>query len=155
MSYTGSKSQSGRGTKVSIGPRSDVTGAPTYVVFGELKTASRTGSQWATEDVTNFDSGDDMEFRKTIRDNGMLNMAGNRVTGDAGQVAVKAAFDDADGVYLFKVEYPKAPGQITTGDVDTFTAIVESQDFTLEYNKINAFSVKLKISGRVAETVGS
>jgi hypothetical protein len=59
MPYTKSQAQSGRGSILSIG----TTGTtPTFSVIGEVKTASQSGSQWGTEDVTNFESGNDQEL---------------------------------------------------------------------------------------------
>jgi hypothetical protein len=76
--YTKSQAQSGRGSVLSIG----TSGAtPTYTVIGEVKSSSQSGSQWGTEDVTNFESGVDQEFQTTIRDNGELSLMGNRSGG--------------------------------------------------------------------------
>jgi predicted secreted protein len=152
-SYTKSQAQSGRGTVLSIGS----TGAtPTFSVIGEVKTATQSGSQWGTEDVTNFESGNDQEFQTTIRDNGEFSLAGNRVNNDAGQLATESAFADGS-IRPFKLQLPLNPltGQMTTGDLYTFNALVVSRDFSVEFNKVITFSTKLKVSGAVTLTPGA
>lgn len=153
MSYSKSQAQSGRGTILSIGS----TGAtPTFSVIGEVKTATQSGSQWGTEDVTNFESGNDQEFQTTIRDNGEFSLAGNRVPSDAGQLATEAAFSDGI-IRPFKLQLPinTLTGQTSTGDLYTFSALVVSRDFSVEFNKVITFATKLKVSGPVTLTPGS
>jgi hypothetical protein len=155
MSYTGSKAQAGRGTQFSIGSLAG-TLTPTYVLVGEVKTSGITGAQWGTEDVTNSDSGPDQEFISTIRDNGTLDLSGNRVASDAGQVAVEAAF--GSGLkYDFKLVLPinVQAGQSTVGDTYTFAGLVQSRDFSIDVTKAISFSTKIKVSGAVTYAVGS
>ncbi len=153
MAYTKSQAQSGRGTVVSIGT---VGNSPTFAVLGEIKSTSQSGSQWGTEDVTNFESGSDQEFQTTIRDNGELNVSGNRIPSDPGQVQLEAAFGDGL-IRPFKVQLEpnELTGQTSVGDLFSFNALVVSRDFAIEYNKVVTFSAKLKVSGPITVTSGS
>ena len=155
MAYNGSLAQAGRGSALSIGP---ITGTltPTYTMVGEIKTSGISGAQWGTEDVTNFESGADQEFITTVRDNGTIDLAGNRVTSDAGQAAVEVAF--GTGLkYLFKITLPVnvQAGQTTVGDVFSFSAIVQGRDISVDTTKSIGWTVKLKVSGAVTLTAGS
>jgi hypothetical protein len=105
-------------------------------------------------DVTNFQSGPDQEFINTIRNNGSLKITGNRVSNDAGQIAVEAAFASG-AVTPFTLALPKTAAQVTTADTYTFSALVESREFDLEVSKEIGFTVSLKISGPVTFTVGA
>lgn len=153
MPYTRSKAQPGRGSKLSIGP---VVGtvSPTFTDVLEIKSMPRQGAKWNTEDVSNMDSGVDMEFITLMRDNGTLQVAGNRVSSDAGQVALKAAFATGD-LHMFKTTLPLAPGQTTTGDLYEFNALVEAYDFDADTHKAITFTATLKISGLPVETLGT
>lgn len=146
MTYINSKAQTGAGSVLGIGS--------TPTTIGEIKTSGIAGAQWQTVDVTNFESGFNQEFISTIRNNGSLKLAGNRVSSDAGQVLVEAAF--ASGVLqAFTLTLPKTAAQTTLGDVYTFSALVESRDFDVDASKEISWSVSLKISGPVTLTVGS
>jgi predicted secreted protein len=146
MPYTGSKAQTGAGSTLSIGT------TPTPI--GEIKSAGITGAQWSTVDVTNFESGVNQEFISTIRNNGSVKMAGSRVSSDAGQVLVEAAFSSGL-IQPFVLVLDKTPAQTTLGDTYTFNALVESRDFDVTVDKEVSWSVSLKISGAVTFTVGS
>jgi hypothetical protein len=154
MAYTGSKAQSGRGSALSIGGVTGSTGTETFTLIGEAKTSGISGAQWGTDDTTNFQSGADQEFLTTVRNNGSLRIDGNRVSSDAGQVAVEAAFASGSK-YDFKLVLPLTAVQTTTGDTYTFSALVEQREFTVDVTKAISYSVTLKISGPVTLTVGS
>jgi len=151
MSYTGSKAQSGRGTKVSI---SAAIASPTYTEIGEAKSAPLSGSTWNTDDVSNFDSGIDEEFITTMRAPGEPTITGNRVSSDAGQVIVDTVYNSG-ALAAFQVLLPKTAAQTSTGDAYTFTALIISREFPIEANKTVTFSLKLKISGPVTFTAGT
>jgi len=151
MAYTGSKAQAGRGSQLSIG----TTGTtPTFTLVGEVKSSGVSGAQWGTTDVSNFESGADQEFITTIRNNGNVKLDGNRVSSDAGQVLVEAAFSTG-GVVPWKLVLPLTAAQTTTGDTYTFNALVESREFTVDTTKEINYSVSLKISGPVTLVTGS
>jgi hypothetical protein len=146
MAYAGSQAQSGRGSTLSIGA--------TPTLIGEIKNVPFTSGKWATADVTNFNSGNDAEFITTIRDNGSVTIEGNRVSGDAGQTAVEAAYDSGE-VASFTLTLPKTAAQVTKGDTYTFNALVLSRDFTVDVTKEIDYKVELKISGAVTFAAGS
>ena len=143
--YTGSKAQVALGTQISIGT------SPTLI--GEVKSIKQTGNQWDTEETTNLQS-TAKEFLPTLQDSGEYQIDGNRVAGDAGQVALEAAFA-AGSLQPFKVTIPKSALQTTTGDSYAFTAMVLSREFSYESTKVIPFSVKLKVSGPITFTAGS
>ena len=154
--YSGSRAQAGRGSSLSIGGITGAVGTETYTLIGEIKTSGISGAQWNTEDVSNFQSGADSEFITTMRDNGTIDVAGNRIASDAGQVAVETAF--GNGLkYDFKLVLPinTQAGQTTVGDTFQFSALVQSRDIAIDTTKAISWQVKLKISGAVTLTAGS
>ena len=96
----------------------------------ELSGAPISGQKWDIEDTTNFQSGISKEYLKTLLDSGKMALVGNRVSTDAGQTALRAAFLDNANAYGFQLMYPLEPGQTTTGDTEVFNALVESYDVT-------------------------
>lgn len=152
MTYSFSKAQPGKGTVVSIGPVAG-TSSPTFVAIGEVKSSSISGTAWKTDDVTNFQSLAE-EWITTILATGEVSLAGNRVSSDAGQLALAAAFATGE-LYMFTISLPKTLTQTTAGDSYALNALVLSQDFTITTEKAVEFSTKLKISGAIVLTVGS
>ena len=146
MAYTGSKSQAGRGSTLSIGA------TPTEV--GEVRSNPFNRGKWKSVDVTNFDSGSDSEILTVIRETGSVSVEGNRVSSDAGQVLVEAAYQSGT-IQAFTLQLPKTAAQVTNGDKYTFNAFVESSDFTVDVEKEIDFKVGLKISGGTTLTVGA
>lgn len=154
MAYTTSKAQAGLGSSLSIGGITGAVGTEVWTVIGEAKSAGISGAQWSTEDVTNFQSGANQEFLSTIRNNGTLDISGNRVSSDAGQVVVETAF--SNGLrYDYKLVLPLSATQTTTGDTYTFSALCESRDISVSVDKVIGWSVKLKVSGPVTLVTGS
>jgi hypothetical protein len=151
MTYSGSKAQAGRGTILSIGS--------TPVVIGEITSEGFSGNGWKFEDTSNMQSGQDEEFLPTMRDNGTYDISGNRVSSDAGQAAVEAAYYNTSGDTLvaspFTMTLLKNASQTTSGDVYTFNAFVQSCVFKADVEKKITWEVKLKISGPVTKTEGS
>jgi hypothetical protein len=146
MSYAGSQAQSGRGTVIAIGA--------TPTAIGECSDFPLNRSKWETADVTNFSSGSDGEFIATIRKPGSVNIKGNRVVSDAGQVLVEAAYQSG-AISAFTVTLPKTVSQSTSGDKYTFNALVLSLDFSIQPTKQIEFSLDLQISGPVTFTAGT
>ncbi len=156
MAYAGSKAQAGKGSSLSIGGITGAVGTETFVLIGEIKTSGISGAQWGSEDVSNFQSGNDQEFITTTRNNGTIDISGNRISSDAGQVAVETAF--SNGLkYDFKLVLPinTQAGQTSVGDTYTFSALVESRDISIDTTKAIGWSVKLKVSGPVTLVTGS
>ncbi len=145
-SYTGSKAQAGRGTQLAIGS------GPTLI--GEVKDLPLNRGKWDLIDVTNFESGEDSEQVVTIRKPGSVTFKGNRVSSDAGQALVEAAYQNG-ALTAFTLTLPKTATQVTSGDKYTFNAYVVSSDFSDEATQAIQFSVELQISGPCTLTVGS
>lgn len=146
MTYTASAAQAGRGSTLSIG------GTPTMI--GELSDVPFNRGKWQTADVTNFESGSDAEFISTIRKPGTVTLKGNRVSSDAGQIAVEAAYQSG-ALVAFTLQLPKTPAQTSSGDKYTFSALVLGSDFDVKTTEAIEFSIELQISGAVTLTVGS
>ena len=128
-----------------------------FVLIGEVDSSPFSGRKWNFEDVSNFQSGVDMESLQTMRDPGTVPLAGNRVSGDAGQVALEAACDTG-GLFTFKIVLPlnAAAGQTTVGDTWTFNAFVASMDPSkLDTKSGIKFGAELKLSGPRTLVVGS
>lgn len=145
MAYTGSKADNGLGSTLGIGA------VPTMV--GEIKSMKLSGRKWDTDDVTNMNSVT-KEFISSIQDTGEWAIEGNKVTSDAGQLAVETAF--ASGALTsFTITIAKAPGQLTTGDKWVVNALITECDYSFETAKANTFSMKLKCSGAMVFTAGA
>jgi hypothetical protein len=156
MTYTSSKAQAGRGTQFSIGPIAG-TASPTYTLVGEVDESTPDGRKWNFDDASNFESGIDEESITTMRTPGNFKVTGNRVTGDAGQVALEAAHDSG-GLYMFTVQLPMnaAAGQTTAGDKWAFNAYVESVDPSgIKVKNVIKFGASLRVSGARTFTAGS
>jgi hypothetical protein len=146
MTYSGTQAQAGRGTTLSIGA--------TPTLIGELDQVPFDLPEWATADATNFESGSDEEFILTIRKSMEFTVTGNRVSADAGQVAVQTAYA-AGTLSAFTLQLLKNASQTTTGDKYTFNALILSQSFKISTTAKIDFSMKLKTSGPVTFTAGS
>ena len=90
MSYTGTKSQSGNQTIVNI--NTGTASSPTWVLVGEIADFTQSGTQNKSDDATNLQSTAE-EFIPTILTPGKFAGTMARVSGNAGQVAVKASFN--------------------------------------------------------------
>ena len=156
MAYTGSKAISGRGSQFLIGGVTGAagTGSETFTLIGEVSSAGPEESQWATEDTTNFQSGNVQEFYTTIFDPGMLNVSGNRVSTDPGQIALQAAVNSGLR-YDFKLILPLQGAQTTTGDTYVYSGLAMSYAFPVESKSIVKFTCKIKVSGVSQFTPGS
>ncbi len=144
MSYTGSKSQIGSLTTISIGS--------TPVLIGEVTDISKTGAQVQTEDSTNLNSLSE-EFITSLLKPGSVDITVNRVSVDAGQVAVETAFNTR-AINPFVVTLPKTSAQTTTGDSFAFTALIEEFDDISAVKATGKITskIKLKIQGGASAT---
>lgn len=150
MSYNGSQAGIGLGTILSIGT---LTSPVTFTTVGELNKCTGSGRQAGTADTTNFQS-NAREFVPTLIDSGTWAIGGNRVSADAGQIAMEAAFTNLE-LHTFKIQLPKAPGQTSVGDSCVFLALVEQLNYTVEVDKAVTFEGQLKVSGKPTWTPGS
>lgn len=150
LTYTKTAAQAGRGTTLGIG-----SGTP--VLIGEIRSISLDGNQWETADVTNMQSGFTKEFINTILDSGEFTTVCNRVSSDAGQVALESAFEGANAgvVQSFTLTLLKSGTQTTTGDVFVFNALVQSSNFSIEPTKETSVTAKLKVTGVKTFTPGT
>jgi hypothetical protein len=158
MSYSGSKAQSGNQAVVSIGSGSSISGA-TWTVVGEVNDFNQSGTINKTDDVTNLQSTAE-EFIPTILSPGKFSGTMNRISGDAGQVLVKTAFNGAPPVNVpWQVQLSKntAAGQTVAGDKLQFMGMVEEfANFgTVKPDKKVVTQFSIKVSGPIIETLGS
>ena len=151
MSYTKSQAGIGLGSTLSINTGTIAT--PVWTIVGEISQASLSGRQAATTQVTNLQSLAS-EFIPTLISEGDLALSGNRISTDAGQLAIEAAFNSLK-LAQFKLQLPVAGAQTTTGDLYSFTALVTDSVFVVSFDKAINYDVKLKISGLMTFTAGS
>jgi hypothetical protein len=126
-----------------------------FIELGEMSQVPLSGYKYDKEEVTNFDSGENKEWIKTLLDGGTVALEGNRVSSDPGQAALYAAFLDPANAYEFLWSYPLANGQVTTGDVVSFAALVEQWDDNLQVGKAIKRKASLQRTGAVSFIVGS
>lgn len=152
MSYTGSQAQAGLSTTFSIGTTG---GSPTYTVIGEILEISQNGKQNTFAETTNLQSSG-KEWLPTLLDPGEFQMTLNRVPGDAGQVALKTAFDSKT-INPYKIILPKTATQTTAGDTYSFSAFCSAMDDIsgLGPEKVIQMKVTVKVTGAVTLTAGS
>jgi predicted secreted protein len=146
MTYTKSQAQAGRGSQLSIGS--------SPILVGEVKDVPLNRGKWDSVDVTNFESGSDSEMLVTIRKPGTVTFTGNRVSDDAGQMAVETAYQDGE-LMPFTLQLPKTAAQSSVGDTYSFNAYVLSYDFKDAVAAAIEFSIDLQMSGPCTLALGS
>jgi hypothetical protein len=154
--YTGTKGQvAGIGAVISIGAATGA-GTETFVVIGEPTDAKFGGRKLGVIDATSFASGGAKRKLGSILDYGQLTVTSFRIPSDPGQVAVAAA-NVAAVAYDFTVQLPKDPhaGQVATGDLIAFSALVSDCNFDVALTKESEFSFTLDIDGAYVVTPGS
>jgi len=155
MSYGGTKAQSGNQTTLSI--NTGTVSTPVWTLVGEINGFTQSGTQNKSDDATNLQSTAE-EFIPTILTPGKFAGTLSRVSGDAGQVAVKASFNAVPPTLVqYQVLLPKTPSQSSTGDKLVFLAMVEEfnnlGDVKPDKKVMTQFG--FKISGPIVETLGS
>ena len=146
MTYTHSLSQSGAGTTISIGA--------TPTLIGEVTDFPQNRNDWDTVDVTNFESGADGEVLPTIRKPATIELTINRVSSDAGQILVEAAYQSG-ALNSFTAVLPKTAAQSTSGDKVVFNAYVKGSSWTVKPDQAVVGKVTLAVTGAMTLTVGS
>jgi hypothetical protein len=126
-----------------------------YIELGEMSQVPVSGYKFDLEEVTNFDSGENKEYIKTLLDAGKVQLQGNRVSSDAGQAALYGAFLDPANAYEFMWAYPLANGQVTSGDTVEFAALVEQWDDNLQVGKAVKRQASLQRTGAVSFVEGA
>jgi hypothetical protein len=150
--YPGSAAQTASGTAFSINTGTVTT--PVYTLIGELINPRQTGAKNNTAEVTNLQSTAE-EFISTLPSPGNWEFTCNRVTGDTGQIAVLASFNNKTKV-LYKLVLPLSPAQTTTGDSYVFSAIVETFAISdIDPKKAITITGSLKVSGGTTFTAGT
>ncbi len=157
MSTTPSKAQVlGAGCTLSIGAVTGTTGTETFVAIGELSDFKFDSIKRATTTNTNFDSGQIVQYLGTLLDYGTLSGTYNRVSNNAGQMALIAA-NASGAAYDFKLQLePNALiGQTTTGDLYAMSGIVtEAGAFDLSQTKVSSCTFTIQLNS-VLFTAGS
>ena len=164
MAYAGSKAISGNQTVISINGTAaggvftpGTASTPVWTPIGEIGNFVQSGTQNKTDDTTNLQSSAE-EFIPTILTPGKVTGAFNRVSGDAGQSAVKACFYSVPPVMAqYKAQLPKSVGYTSTGDSVVFTALVEELGDLgdIKPDKKISSPFAFKISGALVWTTGS
>lgn len=145
----------GSGCTLAIGGVTGVTPAPTTVPIGELTDFKFSGFKRSTTTNTNFDSGDVTQYLGTILDYGTLTGTYNRVSNNAGQLALNAALQTKSAYdFTLTLEPNTLIGQ-TTGDVYTVSGIVtEAGAFDLSQTKVATSTCTIQLNS-VTFTAGT
>lgn len=125
-----------------------------FTQIGEVSSVNTNGQKWDLEDVTNFNSDRYKEFIKTLLDSGKVDVELNRVSDDAGQIALKAAFLDTVA-YQMQVQFPTNVDQVTTGDSATYAALITDFDDTVQIGKAIKIKCTWQRTGAITYTEGS
>lgn len=131
MSYKSSLGQAGLGAAISIGSPTGATLSTTFTLIGETDDIPDFLPEWKMVDTTNLQSSME-EMKPTILGTKDVNLTGNRVSNNAGQLICETAYAGTPPVpYDFKVAIPlnAAAGQTTSGDSWTFSAYVKKNSF--------------------------
>ena len=132
MAYTGTKAQSGNQTTVSI--NTGTVSSPTWTLVGEISDFTQSGTSNKSDDATNLQSTAE-EFIPTILTPGKFAGTMARISGDAGQVAVKASANAVPPTLVqYQIQLPKTSTQTSAGDKLVILAMVE------EFNNIGNIS---------------
>jgi hypothetical protein len=146
----------GAGCTLSIGSITGTTGTETFTPLGELTDFKFASIKRSTTTNTNFSSGQTVQKLGTLLDFGSLTGTYNRVSTDAGQLALIAA--NANGAaYDFELQLEPNPlaGQTTTGDLYKVSGIVtEAGAFDLSQTKVSSCTFTIELNS-VAFTAGS
>ena len=146
----------GAGCTLSILGITGVVPAGSPVAIGELTDFKFNSIKRATTTNTNFDSGQTVQKLGTLLDFGSLTGTYNRVSTNAGQLALIAA--NANGAaYDFQLQLePNAlAGQTTTGDLYKLSGIVtEAGAFDLSQSKVSSCTFTIELNS-VVFTAGS
>jgi hypothetical protein len=146
----------GAGCTLSILGITGVLPAGTPVPVGELTDFKFSAIKRATTTNTNFDSGQTVQKLGTTLDLGSLTGTYNRVSTNAGQLALIAA--NANGAaydFQLQLEPNLLAGQILTGDLYKVSGIVtEAGAFDLSQTKVSSCTFTIDLNS-VLFTAGS
>jgi hypothetical protein len=146
----------GAGCILSILGKTGVTPAGTAVPIGELSDYKFDGFKRSTTTNTNFDSGNTEQNLGTILSYGTLTGTYNRVSNNAGQLALLAALQDGASYDFTLVLEPNILIDQTTGDSYAISGIVTAAGaFDLSQTKVSqaTFTITLNVVTFTAGTV--
>jgi hypothetical protein len=146
----------GAGCTLSILGITGIVPAATAVPIGELSDFRFASIKRATTTNTNFDSGQVVQKLGTTLDLGSLTGTYNRVSNNAGQLALIAANSNG-AAYDFQLQLTPNPlaGQTTTGDLYKMSGIVtEAGAFDLSQTKVSSATFSIDLNS-VVFTAGS
>lgn len=140
----------GAGCILNILGKTGVTPAGTPVPIGELSDFKFGGFKRATTPNTNFDSGDTVQKLGTTLDYGTLTGTYNRVSSNAGQLALIAALKDGAAYDFTLVLEPNLLTGQTSGDSYAISGIVtEAGAFDLSQTKVSSAPFTLDLNSVV------
>ena len=151
----------GLGATLSIGTQG---GTPVFTPINGIKKITPPQPKFGVEDVTTLSTPNTGRRKvKTLIDNGEIKIEGEWESADAGQTALAAALatvsNSTNGAdYPFKLALPVdlAGGQVTTGDLLAFNAMVTEFSISdVEIEKTITFSATLTIDGPLTFTPGA
>lgn len=155
MAYTFSNAMAGLGSILNI--NTGTASTPVWVLVGEVVEIAQSGRTIKSDDTTNLQSSFE-EFLGVIGSSGNLKLTLNRVSGNAGQAAMFAAFTTVPPVLsMFQIQLKKSPLQNAAGDLLAFTALIEEWNdiATISPTKKIMTSASLKVTGTITTTEGS
>ena len=151
------KGVTGRGTVFSIG----VAGSPeTFTPIMNMRTYSFSGNTVKFDDISNLNSSVNggvivEESIPASEDPGTFTASGIWIPSDAGQTALAAAWG-THGLTDFKVQFPIAGAQTTTGNLYTFSGFLQDNPLPdADYSKAITIKFAIKLNTAITPTVGS
>ncbi len=129
-----------RGTQLQRG--TNVVTPTGYTTLAEVRKISRTGAKSNFDNVSNMDSGNTEEMLPTMLTPGQVDFEVNFVPGDVTQQTLVNDYN-TQALNPWQIVLPNGLGGWT------FSAYVDSEDFTLDFGKGATKSVKLQITGAV------
>jgi hypothetical protein len=144
------KATAGKGLVFAI--NTGTASSPTWTPVGESFDLTLNGKM-NTDEATSYES-TAVERIATMPDGGEPSFSCNKVSTNAGQVAMQTAYA-AGTLKSFKVTAPQETGQATSGDSWAFSAIVVEFNPSFKPDKKIPISGKLAISNGITFTAGS
>ena len=151
------KGVTGRGTVFSIG----IAGSPeTFTAIMNMKTYSFSGNSLKFDDISNLNSSTNggvivEESLPATEDPGTFTASGIFIPSDAGQTALAAAWG-THALTDFKVQFPVAGSQTTTGNLYTFSGYLQDNPVPdADYSKAIMVKFTIKLNTAVTVTGGS
>ncbi|HSH45232.1 MAG TPA: phage tail tube protein [Longimicrobiales bacterium] len=100
-------------------------------------------------DLTDHDSGGDVEFVGGLRDNGSVTLEGTNIPTDTGQQALRTNYEADSDVVACVIELPDGT---TTGTQYSFDGVVTGLGGENPYDDKATFTATIRVSGAVTVT---